>query len=87
MRVTFLDKGIGIPEKLLAKVMTPFITTKPAGIGTGLGLSISYEIVNRHGGTIEIESEHENYTKVITTFPAITDDQRLEGQQIAAGTL
>ena len=67
--------------------MTPFITTKPAGTGTGLGLSISYEIVNKHGGVIEIESEHGNYTKVVITFPAIEKGRKLEGRQIATNAL
>ena len=40
-----------------ARIFDPFFTTKPVGTGTGLGLAISYEIVRRHAGEIEVESE------------------------------
>ncbi|MFZ5762009.1 MAG: sensor histidine kinase [Thermodesulfobacteriota bacterium] len=35
----------------------PFFTTKEVGKGTGLGLSISHEIVQKHHGRIEVQSE------------------------------
>ena len=50
------DTGHGIEPEHLDKVFDPFFTTKEVGTGTGLGLSISYGIVEKHGGTITVES-------------------------------
>ena len=55
--VSVTDTGCGIPEANREKIFEPFFTTKERGMGTGLGLSISYEIVQRHGGSIDVESE------------------------------
>jgi two-component system NtrC family sensor kinase len=55
--VAISDTGCGIPEENREKIFEPFFTTKERGVGTGLGLAISYEIIQRHGGTIDVESE------------------------------
>jgi two-component system NtrC family sensor kinase len=50
------DNGIGIPPENLAKIFTPFYTSKEASKGTGLGLSVSLGIAESHNGTIEVAS-------------------------------
>ena len=49
------DRGHGIPPDLLPKIFEPFFTTRPKG--TGLGLFVAHGIVQRHGGTLEVESD------------------------------
>jgi C4-dicarboxylate-specific signal transduction histidine kinase len=50
------DNGGGVPEPVRERIFEPFFTTKEAGQGTGLGLSITRQIVEEHGGQIELES-------------------------------
>ena len=56
VRIHVIDDGKGMSREILERIFTPFFTTKPVGEGTGLGLSISHQIIERHGGTIEVES-------------------------------
>ena len=57
VEIVVRDTGCGIPSDHLDKLFDPFFTTKEVGQGTGLGLAISYGIVQRHGGTIRVQSE------------------------------
>jgi PAS domain S-box-containing protein len=50
------DTGCGIAPDKQARIFEPFYTSKPVGQGTGLGLSISFGIVQRHGGSITVQS-------------------------------
>jgi two-component system NtrC family sensor kinase len=55
--VQIRDDGAGIPEQAMKKLFEPFFTTKEGGKGVGLGLAISKNIIERHRGTIEVESQ------------------------------
>ena len=57
VEIKFLDNGTGIDKVHLQKIFDPFFTTKRKTGGTGLGLSITKGIVEKHKGTIDIESE------------------------------
>jgi len=52
----FTDNGTGIPPEVITKIFQPFFTTKSAGEGSGLGLDIVRKIVEKHEGTIAVES-------------------------------
>jgi signal transduction histidine kinase len=62
------DSGPGVKDSDLKKIFDPFFTTKPTGVGTGLGLSISRQIVDMHGGTIEIGNRDGGGARVTVTF-------------------
>jgi signal transduction histidine kinase len=63
------DNGAGIAPDILNRIFDPFFTTKPVGKGTGLGLSLSYNIVNKHGGRIEVASELGKGTRFTVHLP------------------
>jgi len=69
VRINFKDTGSGIREEDKDKLFEPFFTDKDIGEGTGLGLSISYEIIKKHRGEIEIQSEYEKGTTAIISLP------------------
>jgi len=57
VEIRISDTGKGIPPDVLPKIFDPFFTTKEVGKGTGLGLNMAYNIIQRHKGTIDVESE------------------------------
>ncbi len=64
------DTGSGIPPEIREKIFDPFFTTKQVGKGTGQGLAIAHDvIVNKHGGTIALESEPGKGSTFIIRLP------------------
>lgn len=60
------DTGCGIPEAKMAQLFEPFYTTKEKG--TGLGLVVCLNIVEKHGGTLTLQSEENHGTVVLITL-------------------
>lgn len=79
--VSISDTGSGIPESDLKHIFEAFYTTKPVGQGTGLGLAVSYNIVNQHGGRLEVDSE----VDVGTTFTVYLPVKQKRGNAAQAG--
>ena len=67
--VRISDTGHGMSPEVQAKLFTPFFTTKAPGKGTGLGLSISYNIIARHRGRIEVQSQLGQGTTFVLRLP------------------
>ncbi len=68
------DTGVGISQENVKKVFNPFFTTKGPREGTGLGLSVTKNIIDMHGGIIEIKSEEGKGTKVIVALKIDGDE-------------
>lgn len=68
--IEIADNGRGIAQKNLSKIFDPFFSTKKEGKGLGLGLSVVYGIIERHKGTIGVESELGNGTVFTIKLPA-----------------
>jgi two-component system NtrC family sensor kinase len=69
IRIVVRDDGAGIPAEILPRIFEPFLTTKETGRGVGLGLAISNSILERHNGTIEVQSELGKGTVFTVTLP------------------
>ncbi len=69
LEISIKDTGIGISKENLQSIFDPYFTTK--GQGNGLGLATSYGIINKHKGTIIVDSEIGKYTKFTIYLPVI----------------
>jgi signal transduction histidine kinase len=66
--LTIADTGAGIAAEALSNIFDPFFTTKDSG--TGLGLAITHDIIQRHQGRIEVDSQLGQGTTFRVWFPA-----------------
>ena len=70
VRINIQDSGKGIPEEIQRQIFDPFFTTKEVGKGTGQGLAVVYSvIVEKHEGSVEIESVNGEGTTFILRVP------------------
>jgi signal transduction histidine kinase len=73
--VTIGDSGIGMDDRTRDRIFTPFFTTRAGKAGgTGLGLSMSLQIVESHGGAIEVDSEPGRGTVFTIRLPLLGQD-------------
>ncbi len=71
------DTGFGIPADVIDKIFEPFFTTKKEKKGVGLGLPVVYGIVQRHKGTIRVESQPNKGTTFYIQLPASQENTTL----------
>jgi two-component system NtrC family sensor kinase len=69
IQVSIRDDGCGISRANLKRIFEPFFTTKQIGKGTGLGLSMAYDIIKKHDGRIDVQSEVGVGTEFVITLP------------------
>jgi len=67
------DHGPGIAADVLPKIFDLYYTTKPDG--TGVGLAVTHQIVEAHGGTIEVDSATGRGTRMVVTIPDRLEEQ------------
>ena len=73
VRISISDTGHGIAEEDLDKIFEPLFTTKAKGVG--LGLSIAKNFIEKHGGTIAVESEVDRGTTFTVRLPIHGNDK------------
>ena len=66
--ISVIDNGSGIVPEAIDKVFVPFFTTK----SKGSGLSLCRQIMNRHGGSISLDSQVEKGSSFVLRFPIVT---------------
>ena len=78
-KIYISDTGSGIPENIQHKIFDLFFTTKEPGKGTGQGLAISHSvIVEKHKGTIILESREGKGTTFTISLPLVSEPEQKE---------
>src|SRR5438552_7487977 len=79
LHLRFADTGVGMKEEVRARVFEPFYTTKGV-LGTGLGLAVSYRTIERHKGTISVESKPGSGASFYIDLPLAESGESLTGE-------
>jgi PAS domain S-box-containing protein len=83
LQLQFSDSGMGMPDDVRQKIFEPFFSTKGAH-GTGLGLSVSYSIIERHEGSISVDSQPGTGTVFTIDLPAAIPEASFEDVALPA---
>lgn len=78
--ISISDTGMGISKEDLPKVKTKFFKANHTRRGSGIGLAVADEIIQRHGGSLEINSEQGVGTTVMITLPCIEQKEKPDNQ-------
>lgn len=73
IRIKIADTGTGIKKADLEKIFEAFYSSKPEGEGTGMGLSLCRTLIQKHGGTIDVDSEWGKGTTFTIDLPLQSD--------------
>lgn len=84
LKLVVQDTGCGISKESMAKLFTPFFTTKREVKGVGLGLAVSYGIIQRHNGRIEVQSK-EGEGATFTVYLPLYTEKTIEKYDRQAG--
>ena len=72
VQIAISDNGFGMPQEVQSRIFDHLYTTKTVGKGTGLGLAIAQQIIKeKHGGTIEVNSELGKGTTFVIQIPVL----------------
>ena len=69
--VSIKDTGCGMTEEVKNNIFTPGFTTKGVGLGTGIGLAITYKIIEKHKGTITVNTAVNKGSEFIIRIPSL----------------
>ncbi|MGD2030652.1 MAG: ATP-binding protein, partial [Desulfobacterales bacterium] len=78
VELTVSDTGQGIAPEFRERIFDPYFTTKEVGKGTGMGLSVVLGIVKGHGGTISVDSEPGQGTRIRIFLPMVEKEALTE---------
>ncbi len=78
-----VDEGCGISEQDLRRIFDPFFTTKDIGHGTGMGLASVYGIVQRAGGSVDVESRLGHGSEFRVLLPLCFEEQGRQADELA----
>lgn len=84
--IAIADTGPGLDEETKSKIFDPFFTTKPLGKGTGLGLAICYNILEKLGGRVDVQSEVGKGTTFTISLPPEPPQQQISENSLSDGS-